>query len=238
MSSSPSSPAPPPRLSLVDELRARIVQRESRPEAQWSRQVGPRGYSGATGLLPFPHMLNGLHVSDADVAQCEAMGSPPDWMCRKFAPNYANLHIVGLQKAGTSQLYRMLVHHSHGEAAAANQVKELCPTAKEYSGTRRFARFGSLWPAHNMSTKGGITVWEMDDANAAKYLAYFRPPSPGKITVNGCPDDERNLVCVHRCIAPHMERPPKYLVVLREPAELLYDVWDSNHDSNRGSTRA
>ena len=143
----------------MDQLKAKILRhdgiaRETRPENLWSRQVGPRGYSGATGLLPFPHMLSGLHVSDSDIAQCEQTGSPPDWMCRKYAPAYAKLHIVGLQKAGTSQLYRILVHHA--QVQAATSVKEMCPTSKEYSGTRKWARYNSLWPAHNMSTKG---VW-------------------------------------------------------------------------------
>lgn len=119
---------------------------------------------------------------------------------------YPDLNIIGIAKAGTSQLYKIL--STHPDAVPFSKQKESCVLANRVwnEGKNKNAVQGKLFDYFN----------EVHSLNEESL-------NSSKITVDACIETEAAII---RAQYFQPENHPKYIILLRDPADWLWAAWN------------
>jgi len=144
------------------------------------------------------------------MSTCQGQDDESKWICKpQDAALYPDINIIGLPKAGTSYVYRLLV--SNDAVLPSWRQKEHCPRGR------------------NTSDPQGLDAY----FNEIRHHLQVTQSSAQKLHVNGCPDHDLNMA-VRRCVGPYLSSQPKYIICLREPADYLwavYNFWSDEYDA-------
>lgn len=148
-----------------------------------------------------------------------------DWDVDVAIPDIA---IVGLAKAGTTQLFRVLTSHPN----ATNFVeghKEFCLPYELYE------TFENAWDDQPVDTKRLNPTVRQSDAQKMLYefheSNFFSEPEQmvqpkTQLTVNGCYHNWDTEITRHYLLPFAKKRDQKYIVLFRDPADLLWSAFN------------
>jgi Sulfotransferase domain len=198
------------RLAEKETVNARVLE-QHRSKALQRALNGPKEYENVVIFRDAHPALVPMH---------RKYRASPKW--KKTA--IADFNIVGLPKAGTSQLYVILT--SHKDARAFHDVQKECCMSKESKYTAIFRN----WESVPISGKSKPTARQ---AQVQRQLFWFHrginehtqqlsPSNATKFSVNGC------LWHFDIELSYHYLKPQdkKYMFIFRDPADWLWAVWN------------
>jgi hypothetical protein len=144
----------------------------------------------------------------------------PEWTAQNILPD---ISIIGFAKAGTSQLYHILTHH----AAATpfySENKEYCiRLPAPLQDPRSWAN-----EPRNEDRRSQLQK-SLYDWHQNLYAKSFERQSTKKKTINACLNERELWLSLHYLNATVRGTPDpqrKYVVLLRDPADWLWAVWN------------
>jgi hypothetical protein len=207
--------------SLCLEIASKVASQRAADEAAAKKLLVPRTDTAYTNINLIDH-----HPA---LAPLKPEYQPaPEWTKRNILPD---ISIIGLAKAGTSQLYHILTHH----AAAA----------PFYAGNKEYCM---RLPAPLMDPGS----WENEDRRSQLqkglydwhqnlYTQSVQRQSTKKKTINACLNEQEVWLSLHYLNATvrgapipddgNTKQQRKYIVLLRDPADWLWAVWNFWVDS-------
>jgi hypothetical protein len=148
----------------------------------------------------------------------------PEWTKQNILPD---ISIIGLAKAGTSQLYHIWTHHAAATPFNAG-TKEYCmrlPAPLMDPGS---------WANDDrrLQLQKGLYDWHRN----LYAQSIQRQSANKKKTINGCLSEHEVWLSVHYLNATvrgvpnpvdgNTKQQPKYILLLRDPADLLWGIWN------------
>lgn len=146
----------------------------------------------------------------------------PEW---KNASLAADIYIVGMPKAGTSQLYHVLSKHSG--ATAYNEEKEYCMRVPVRAAGHNDLQYAAI-------VQERLFEWYKLQAKQQQQGAKSKG---NKKTVNACLNEQEYWL--HLQYLPSMAHNSQFILLLRDPADWLWAVWnywiDADLDTHKES---
>lgn len=195
-------------LTTCSKKIQRIVEKEAADQVKLAHVAGFARYRNQSDPYPIIKLVN---EHPALVPLLPQYQPDPAWRDSAY---YTDFNVVGLAKAGTSQLYRILAQHA--------DAQPLHPTEKEFC---MLGAVHTLWELQDVTSTIDARK-EQVQANLFRWhsgLAAILQNLPSKKpTVNGCVN--WHDLWLHL----HYARPTnkKYFVLLRDPADWLFSTYN------------
>jgi hypothetical protein len=209
------------------EVASKVASQRAADEAAAKKLLVPRTDTAYTNINLIDH-------HPALVPLKPAYRPAPEWTAQKSI--LPDISIIGMAKAGTSQLYHILTHHAAGTPFYAGN-KEYCmrlPAPLMDPGSwGNDPRNEDL----RLQLQKGLYDWHHN-----LYVQSVQRNSAEKKTINACLNDQELWLSLHylnnaTVTIPDVDNTKeqqqrKYIVLLRDPADWLWAVWNFWVDSN------
>jgi hypothetical protein len=212
------------------EVASKVALQRAADEAAAKKLLVPRTDTAYTNINLIDH-------HPALVPLKPAYRPAPEWTKQKILPD---ISIIGMAKAGTSQLYHILTHHATGTPFYAGN-KEYCmrlPAPLMDPGS-----WGNE-PRNEdrrLQLQKGLYDWHQN-----LYVQSVQRKNAEKKTINACLSEQELWLSLHYMrnatvrdastsipddVNTKEQQPRKYIVLLRDPADWLWAVWNFWVDS-------